>query len=119
MADKIYNESMCATAIQILGSGKSMAALAGACGVCRESIYDWIDKHPEFALAVKKGKAVGQAYWEERGHQAMFGATKNFSASAWIFTMKNRYREDYAEEKENKSVSESLVEKLLDKVIDK
>ncbi len=118
MADKIYNESMCAIAEQIFGSGKSIARLASSLGVCRETIYDWRDKHPEFARALKRGKETAQAHWEDIGEEGICGEIKNFSATAWIFTMKNRFREDYKEDKQEKTISESVVEKLLDKLID-
>lgn len=99
---------------QILGSGKSIARLATNLGVCRDTIYDWRDKHPEFARALKNGKDAAQAYWEDLGHDGICGEIKNFSATAWMFTMKNRFREDYKEEKEEKKDdSVSVLEKII------
>ena len=118
MADQIYNESLCAIAEEVLGSGKSIARLATTLGVCRDSIYEWRDKHPEFARSLKKGRDASQAYWEDIGHEGACGEIKNFSATCWIFTMKNRFREDYKEDKEPRSANETLVEKLLDRLID-
>ena len=118
MADKVYNESLCAVAEQLLREGKSIARVATNLGVCRETIYDWRDKHPEFAQAFKRGKDAAQAHWEDIGEAGICGGVKNFSATAWMFTMKNRFREDYKEDKEAKTVSESIVEKLLDKLVD-
>lgn len=118
MADKVYNESMCIEAEQLLAAGKSIARVATNLGVCRDTIYDWRDKHPEFARALKCGKDACQSHWEDLGEDGTVGQIKNFSATAWIFTMKNRFREDYKEDKEAKTVNESLVEKLLDRLID-
>lgn len=114
MADKIYNESMCEEAIQILSSGKSIARLATNLGVCRDSIYEWRDKHPEFARALKMGKDACQAYWEDIGENGAIGEFEKFSAPTWIFTMKNRFRDDYADEKkEEKDTSQSVLEKII------
>lgn len=119
MADQIYNESLCEKANQILARGKSIARLATDLGVCRETIYEWRDKHPEFAKALSRGRDACQAYWEDRGEQGTFGEIDRFTATSWIFTMKNRFRADYAEDKsESKTVSDSLVEKLIDKLVE-
>ena len=118
MADKVYDASMCEIARQLLANGKSIARVATNLGVCRDSIYDWRDKHPEFARALKQGKDSAQAYWEDIGEEGVMGEIKNFSATTWIFTMKNRFRDDYAEDKESKNVSEDLVSKILDKLVE-
>jgi len=118
MADKVYNQSMCDEAEQLLAAGKSIARVATNLGVCRDTIYDWRDKHPEFAKALKVGKDASQAKWEDIGQDGVCGDIKNFSATAWMFTMKNRFRDDYKEDKEVKGGSETLVEKLLNKLTD-
>jgi hypothetical protein len=118
MADKKYDESYCERAVRTLSQGKSIARLATDLGVCRDTIYEWRDIHPEFARALKRGKDASQAYWEDVGEEGIVGDLKGFSATAWIFTMKNRFREDYAEEKEQKTLSDTIVEKLIDKLVD-
>jgi len=109
---------MCAQAEQLLADGKSIARVATNLGVCRETIYEWRDIHPEFAVALKKGKDAAQARWEDIGESGITGAIKNFSATAWMFTMKNRFRDDYKEDKEPKTVADSIVEKLIDKLVE-
>jgi hypothetical protein len=119
MADKIYNESMCADAERLMASGKSIARLATHFGVCRDTIYEWCKKHPEFAKSFKNGKDSAQAYWEELGEEGISGNLDKFSATAWIFTMKNRFRDDYKEDKkEEKTINETLLEKIIDKLVE-
>jgi len=119
MADLIYEEKhCCAKAIEILSRGDSLAALSAELHVTRDTIYDWRDKHPAFAKALSIGLDKSQAYWEEIGKGGVKGEIKNFGGAPWIFTMKNRFRRDYAEVKEEKSVSDSLIEKLIEKLID-
>lgn len=118
MADKVYNETICAKAIEVLSNGESLVAVAAELGVSRQTIYDWKDKHPEFNEAVQLGLARSQRYWEQMGHDGTVGTNKDFSATPWVFTMKSRFRDDYAEDKDKKSNSDSLVEKLIDKLVD-
>jgi hypothetical protein len=112
--NQVYNEGVCDMAVSILGAGKSIARLASSLGVCRETIYEWREKHPEFDKAFKQGKEAAQAYWEDIGEDGVMGITKNFSASAWIFTMKNRFREDYRDDKDDKKDDAvSVLEKII------
>lgn len=117
--NQIYDETTCDRAFEILKSGKSIASLASKLGVSRETIYDWRDKHPEFAKALKKGRDACQEFWEDIGQEGICGDIKNFSATAWMFTMKNRFRDDYKEDKAEKSITESVVEKFIDRLVDK
>lgn len=114
MPELIYNESYCDKIVQVLGGGKSIASVAKNFGVARRTIYEWRDKHPEFAEALRLGMDASQEYWEEIGHDGVLGEVKNFSAATWIFIMKNRFRDDYKDkEKEDTSDSQSVLEKII------
>jgi len=86
-----YKPEYCAEAIDYIGHGKSKEAFAGHIGVAVSTVYLWLDKHPEFSEAVKRGEAMSQDFWEELG---LVGTTegKNFNATTWIFNMKNRFK---------------------------
>ena len=116
--ESLYKPEYCKTAVEVLSKGKSLAAVCVACGVCRKTLYNWRDTHPEFAEALNLGVQHAQTVWEDLGEEGIRGDLKGFGGAPWIFTMKNRFREDYAEEKDFKSNSDSLVEKLIDKLSD-
>lgn len=119
MADQIYNDTMPARARDILSRGKSIARLATDLGVCRDSIYEWRDKHPEFAKALKQGLDACQAYWEDIGEAGVVGDLERFAGTSWMFTMKNRFRADYKEDKnEPNSIGDKIVEKLIDRLVE-
>jgi AcrR family transcriptional regulator len=118
MAEQIYNSGICEKVEQILSQGKSIAAVASELGVNRATIYEWRDKHPEFDKAYQRGLDACQAFWENIGQNGITGEIKNFGGTPWMFTMKNRFRADYAEEKADKSAAETLVDKLIDKLVD-
>jgi hypothetical protein len=111
-----YRKDMCSIAEEILGSGKSLAAVCSKLNIARSTLYEWADNHSDFKAAISRGLERCQEKWEEIGLSGMTGAYEKFSAAPWIFTMKNRFRVDYAEEKEAKSESTSIIEKLIDKL---
>ena len=51
---------MCAIATQVLAGGESIVAVAAELGVCRATVYEWRDMHPEFEKAIKAGLAAAQ-----------------------------------------------------------
>lgn len=118
MNDLVYNKSLCDKVEQILAKGKSIARVATDLGVCRETLYVWCEKHPEFDAAMQRGRDACQAYWEDIGEDGVKGNYEKFGGAPWIFTMKNRFRKDYAEDKKDKSVADSIVEKLIDKLVE-
>ena len=99
-------------------NGKSLAAVCAALDISRTTLYDWRDSNPDFRDAIEKGLQKCQAYWEDVGHEGVTGDNEKFCSTPWIFTMKNRFRADYKEEKENKTVSDTIVEKLIDRLVE-
>ena len=116
--NQVYNESLCEVAYDLLSQGKTIARVATALKVKRKTIYEWLNKHPEFADAFELGKDACQAYWEDRGEAGTFGEYEKFSAASWIFTMKNRFRDDYKDDKSDSKDVTDIVSKLIDKLVE-
>lgn len=109
-----YKKEYPKKAEEILAQGKSLAAVCAALDIARQTFYEWKDQHPEFKESIEKGLLKAQAAWEEIGKDGIVGNYEKFNASSWIFTMKNRFRHDYAEEKDDKKDSEkSVLEKII------
>lgn len=113
-----YTEEMCSTAEKVLSGGESLAAVCAELNITRTTLYEWRDNHPKFSSAIERGLLKCQRYWEKIGKRGITGKYEKFSAPSWIFTMKNRFRADYAEDKEVKSDNSALIEKLIDKLVD-
>lgn len=119
MADLKYSKDMCQIAQKVLADGESLAAVCCELDITRTTLYEWRDKHLEFAAAIEKGLQAAQRDWERLGKSGISGDFEKFASAPWIFTMKNRFRHDYQDEpKDKKDSTESLVEKLIDKLID-
>lgn len=111
-----YSKEMCAIAEQVLADGESLAAICAELDISRTTLYEWRDSHPEFRDAIASGLQKAQRAWEKIGKDGIVGNYEKFNAAPWIFTMKNRFRDDYREDKEVKSESTSIIEKLIDKL---
>ncbi len=109
---------MCAVAAKVLAEGESLAAVCAELEVTRSTLYEWREHHPEFRDALEIGLQKAQRDWERLGRNGIEGNLEKFSASPWIFTMKNRFRDDYKEDKEHHVVDLTVVEKLIDKLAD-
>lgn len=111
-----YHADMCGIAEKVLADGESLAAICAELNICRTTLYEWRDAHPEFASAIKRGLQKAQRDWEKIGRSGILGHVEKFNAPSWIFTMKNRFRDDYAEDKEAKPEDKSVIEMLIDKL---
>ncbi len=92
-----FKPEYCEIATKVLANGESLAAICD-----------------ELDIGLQKA----QRDWERIGREGVVGNIDKFAASTWIFTMKNRFRDDYKEEKAEPTLNESLVEKLIDKLIE-
>lgn len=96
-----YKEEYCQMIIDHMKRGLSIESFAGVVGVHKDTIYEWKEVHPEFSDALKQGEAQSLLFWELLGIDGANGKIPNFSASSFIFNMKNRF--DWKDKKEIKS----------------
>jgi hypothetical protein len=94
-----YREEFCGRVIELGAQGKSKAQMAATLGIARENFDDWEKRHERFRHAVKCACNLSLAWWEDRGQRGM-GEGKEFNAVAFIFQMKNRFRDDYSDRSE-------------------
>ena len=92
-----YSCEMCNTVIECGLEGKTVAEMAVAIGVSRETFNEWRHAKPQFSDAVKLGLLYAQAWWEEKGRVATFGGIEGYNATSYIFQMKNRFRDDWSD----------------------
>lgn len=114
-----YKPEFCDVVIAAGEEGKTLAGMAEACDVYRDTLNDWMDKHPEFSSAVKRGLQKAQVWWEAKGMEATFGGVDGFNATSYIFNMKNRFKEDWRDKHEvdNTSSDGSMTPTVIERVI--
>lgn len=96
-----YQERFCSDLIEHMKQGLSFESFAGVCGVSKETIYTWTEKHPDFLDSKKVGTELSRLFWEKLGIQniinesesqhAIGSSSKSLNATVWIFNMKNRF----------------------------
>jgi DNA-binding XRE family transcriptional regulator len=109
-----YDPTYCDLVRELGAEGKSKAQIAAAIGVNRDTLNEWSKLHREFSVAVKDAQELALAWWETAGQVNM--ARQGFNATAYIFQMKNRFRDDYRDQHDHKlsgSVSVENVWKAL------
>lgn len=108
-----YVPSMCSEVVDLGKTGASKAEMAANLGVSRQTFDTWCEVHPEFLDAVKEAISWSQAWWEEQGRKATFGGVDGFNATAWIFNMKNRFRDEWRDKVEQEqTVKGEMVHKV-------
>jgi hypothetical protein len=93
-----YRPEYCAKVIELGRLGKSKAQIAAALDVSRQTMLNWTNTHAEFLDAVKRAEELALGWWEDAGQAGL--TSKGFNATAFIFQMKNRFREDYRDRQE-------------------
>jgi transposase len=93
-----YDEGYCDKAVAFLAEGYSVAAFAGEIGVAKSTVYEWIDRHPDFSDAVKRGQAKAVLWWEKRNIE--FAKTGEGNATSIIFGLKNRASDEWRDKVE-------------------
>jgi transposase len=92
-----YDPAMCALVIECGAEGMGKCEMAEELGIHYETFEAYQDAHPEFSEAVKAALRKSQAWWEKQGRLATFGAVDGYNATSYIFQMKNRFKQDWAE----------------------
>lgn len=116
VAHKKYRKEMCGIAEQVLAGGESLAAICADLDITRTTLYEWRDNHADFKDAINRGLQKAQRRWEKIGQDGIVGNYEKFNSAPWIFTMKNRFRDDYTEDKDTKPIDKSVVEMLINKL---
>ena len=93
-----YRPEYCDMVVDHMSEGASLTSFAAEIDVSRETISEWSRVHPEFSVAVKKGKAKCAAWWERLGRTGAMGGDVN--PTLVIFGLKNMAAYDWRDKQE-------------------
>jgi hypothetical protein len=79
--------------LERMEGGLSLAAAAAELGIHRQRVYEWVERHPEFADTVKLAQAKRQLFLERR----LLSAETGPAVTSTIFALKNAGPEDWRE----------------------
>ena len=91
-----YRPEYCNLVVDLMRKeGLSLTAFAGEIGISRETVYQWIQAHAEFADAVARARAARVTWWERKLGRSRKGA----ETSAAIFALKNADPTEWRDQK--------------------
>jgi len=123
---KYRKEFHCDNFITLSEQGKTLAQIAKAWKIDRETLWTWSKKHKEFANAVKRGRQIAEAWYMDLGQASMLGQAKidgqkvniNLGMFCWLTKNMFRWSDRVVEEKEFVEHDRPL-EGLSDEELDK
>lgn len=86
-----YRREYCKLLVDHMASGLSFESFGGVVVVAKSTLEDWVANYQEFRDAKAVGFSLSRIFWEKMGRAGALGQIKNFSVSAYVFTMKNRF----------------------------
>src|SRR5690554_2730890 len=85
------------TILEHMTAGLSLAAAAAECNVHRQRVYEWSERHPEFADTIRLAQAKRQSFLEKR----LLGASEGPIVTSSIFALKNAAPDDWRDKREH------------------
>ena len=89
-----YRKEIAETLPEQFKDGQSVIEVCGQIGISKQTFYRWVDEHPDFSDAYKKGLELSQQWWEKLGRAGTVGKIP-VNTVMWIYNMKNRFRADW------------------------
>lgn len=86
-----YKKEYCAALIDHMSQGYSFHSFAGSILVGPRTLFDWLDRYPEFLDAKGIGEMACMYFWERTGKAGTLGKIKGFQQASFIFNMKARF----------------------------
>lgn len=108
-----YDEAYCEQLVAHMSKGYSFESFAGVISVTKRRLYEWEEKHPEFAEAKEIAFAKCQLHWETQAIDGTWNHPEQstLNVGVWVFNMKNRFgwRDAHKLEVDGKLTLEQLV----------
>jgi hypothetical protein len=112
----LYRPEYCDQVVEWMAKGFTATAAAGKMGFYYDLFNDWAKKHPEFAQALKEGRAERIAKLEEE-LMSLGGSKDGPMVTARIFALKCAQSEEWRERAEDQAVNVQINEIKL-KIVD-
>ena len=99
-----FKESYGEEILSLMATGLSLAAAAAELGIHRQRVYDWVEKHPEFADTISLAKSKRQLFLERR----LLSADQSPVVTSTIFALKNAAGEDWRDKQEHEHTGQII-----------
>ena len=109
-----YEPRFCEMLLEDMAKGYSMTAFAGLIGVSRDTLTAWAAEHPEFSLAVTRGKALRLRDWETVALDMRRNGGGPGGATITVFGLKNMGGEEWSDTTKLEAKVDAKVEHSAD-----
>jgi len=117
-----YDPKFCEMLIEHMAKGYSFESFGSVTDTCKDTLYEWVKVHPQFSDAKKRATEKSRYWWESQGIDNILNKkqmTKDWegntvlvetslNAAAWIFNMKNRFKEEWRDKQEIETTPSTL-----------
>jgi transposase len=86
-----YKPEFCELLIECMKKGYSFEAFGSEVSISKQTLYDWVERYPEFSDAKNIGLSHARKFWENIAILACLGDNKMANPAIWVFNMKNRF----------------------------
>jgi hypothetical protein len=90
-----YRPEFCERVIEWGRAGKSRTWIAAELEVNRDTLYAWMEAHPDFSDALTRAKVLEQRWWEDKGQDSL--ETTGFCQTMWARNMTCRFPKEWQE----------------------
>ena len=84
-----YNPDFNNKIVDLMSEGASIQEVCLELGICKQTLYNWIEEHPEFLDSKKKGEWFSEGWWMREGRINL--QNSKFNYTGWYMNMKNRF----------------------------
>lgn len=124
---KYRKEFHCEDFIMRSKQGKTLAQIAFAWDVDRDTVYEWAKVHKDFSDAIKKGRQYAEAWYMELGQAAMLGQARidgknintNLGMFCWLTKNMFKWTDRVATEPERKPNEHRPLKDMSDEDLEK
>lgn len=113
-----YNPKWVTMLASMFEEGQSVLEVAVKLGVCRDSLYEYASKYPEFSDALTRGRQISQAWWELQGRKNLFDVneydaetklsrSQKFNDRLWYRNVACRFKDDWSEKSADVPLSDN------------
>lgn len=108
----LYKQEYCEELVRYMSGGKSFVSFAGHINVGKRTIYEWVEKYPEFKEAKDIAKAKCEEFYVNLGLDMAAGNLEKPNATAYVWLTKNILKwtdKEQAQEQERQPISINIV----------
>ena len=106
-----YKKQYCQDLIEHCSMGLSLESFSATIDCCRDTLYEWKKKHPDFFDAIKRAKEAHLIYVERRLASILNGNRGNVVAAIFMLKCKHQWKEDPIEDTNKEPIRIEIIER--------